>query len=41
MRKKRNIMDLVGAWSAMPELDAIFKDILECRHRYKARIKRL
>ena len=35
--KKRDIMELAGAWKDMPEMDGIFKGIIEGRHTYKGR----
>jgi len=35
--KKRDIMEFAGAWKDMPEMDEIFKDIIEKRHNYKGR----
>ena len=35
--KKKKILELAGAWSDAPEMDNIFKKILEERHKTKER----
>ncbi len=37
--KKKDIMELAGAWADMPEMDNIFKDILGKRRNYKGRAR--
>ena len=39
--KKKKLMELAGAWKDAPEMDRIFKGILEERHKYKGRGIRL
>jgi len=33
--KKKNLLNLAGAWKDSPEMDKIFKDILKERHETK------
>ena len=33
--KKKNLLNLAGAWKDSPEIDKIFKDIFNERHKTK------
>ena len=39
--KKKKLLDLAGAWSDSPEMDGIFKNIFEERHKTKGRDAKL
>jgi len=34
---KKKLLDLAGAWKDSPEIDGIFKNILDKRHKTKGR----
>ena len=37
--RKKDIMELAGAWKDMDELDNIFRDVLDKRRKYKGRAR--